>query len=251
MAHTNFPKVTAQQQSNHVSCPKCGSSHITLFNQANVSWGRAVTGWILFGPIGAAVGAVTGNDRTSNVCLNCGESWKASDLYIVLQTIRTLLNVDLNLSKNDHRDYLSVFFMDVAPHISRIEETKKNGEKRILAASSESPSASECSTWVVYAGGIGFIIGFITGAITGWTQGNLFAPLKSGFMFALLVYMIAYFLDVLTGGSRRSLQRSKQAIQEKIQYEKAEAIRQLEVANLTLERQIAQFRASHVLHVEQ
>jgi uncharacterized Zn finger protein len=72
------------------NCPNCGSDHIQIIRETNVSWGRAVAGWALFGVVGGAVGAVTGEDRNVIYCLNCGTSWKAADLYKTLQVIKDL-----------------------------------------------------------------------------------------------------------------------------------------------------------------
>ncbi len=72
------------------NCPNCGSDHIQIIRETNVSWGRAVAGWALFGVVGGVVGAVTGEDRNAISCLNCGTSWKAADLYKTLQVIKQL-----------------------------------------------------------------------------------------------------------------------------------------------------------------
>jgi hypothetical protein len=38
------------------NCPTCGSNHIQIKKETNASWGRAATGYMLFGLAGAAVG---------------------------------------------------------------------------------------------------------------------------------------------------------------------------------------------------
>lgn len=75
------------------NCPNCGSEHIQLKKDTNVNWGRAVAGWALFGIVGGAVGAVTGEDRNVNACLDCGTAWKAADLYKTCQLIKNLTGV--------------------------------------------------------------------------------------------------------------------------------------------------------------
>jgi hypothetical protein len=240
--HTYSQQNTASQV-NGVFCPTCGSNHITLRSDANISWGRAATGWLLFGPVGAAVGAMTGQPKTSNACLNCGESWKASDLFITTQAIKTLLGVELNLSKNSHREYLSAFMLEIAPHISRIEETKQCSEKKIDIVSKQPPS--EISGWVGYACGIGFITGLLQGAIVGWPQGRFFAPIQYALGWSMLVFFAAIIVDVLTGGSRRSVRKSKQSIQEKIHREHADAKKQLEAAKSKLLYQIENFSCKY------
>ena len=51
------------------NCPNCGSNHIQIKQETDVNWGRAITGYALFGIVGGAVGAVTGEDRNVNACL--------------------------------------------------------------------------------------------------------------------------------------------------------------------------------------
>ena len=85
------------------NCPNCGSSHIQLKRETNVNWGRTVAGWALFGVVGGAVGAVTGEDRNANACLDCGTSWKATDLFKTLQTIKNLTGETLDLAKEEDR----------------------------------------------------------------------------------------------------------------------------------------------------
>ena len=234
-------------QASDVFCPQCGSSHITLKNDTNVSWGRAATGWLLFGPIGAAVGAVTGNDRNSNACLNCGESWKASDLYIILQTVKTLTGVELTLVHDSHRNYLKNFLTEVAPYSNKIEEVKINGERKIEKTKQQTPS--EQSNWVISSMIIAFVIGLILGAITGWTKGDFFAPVRLGFGLGAAVCLIATILDVITGGSRRARRNSQQKIQEQIECEKYQLTQQIKESKTKLAYQIELFKSSNALFI--
>ena len=55
-------------------CPKCKSTSLTYANK-KLSISRAVTGGILLGPIGAAVGGITSKQGYVQ-CLNCGHKWK-------------------------------------------------------------------------------------------------------------------------------------------------------------------------------
>ena len=90
-------------------CPNCGSSSITLAKKSTVNWGRAIGGYFLFGIVGGAVGAVTGNDRDVNVCLDCGTTWKAQDLYQSLQLIEKSSGRKFDLSISKDREYLCDF----------------------------------------------------------------------------------------------------------------------------------------------
>lgn len=100
------------------NCPKCGSEHIQLKRETNVSWGRAIVGYALLGVVGGAVAAVTGEDRSANACLDCGTSWKAADLYDVLQFIEKETGLTIDLSLDNHRAFLN----DVMPEISNYSE---------------------------------------------------------------------------------------------------------------------------------
>jgi len=66
------PQRTLNQQS-AVRCPKCRSTEYTA-NKAGFSWGRAVGGAVLFGPLGLA-GGFTGN-KVWITCLSCGHKWQ-------------------------------------------------------------------------------------------------------------------------------------------------------------------------------
>lgn len=59
-------------------CPKCkGTSIQYMERRKRLSLGRAVTGGVLLGPMGAGVGAITSKKYKGSVkCLNCGHSWK-------------------------------------------------------------------------------------------------------------------------------------------------------------------------------
>ena len=111
------------------NCPNCGSNHIQLQRETNVNWGRAAAGWALFGVVGGAVGAVTGEDRNVNACLDCGTTWRAADLYKTLEIIKHLTQEILDLSLARDRLYLNDFMVEVAPYLnlqSQEEEKAQN-----------------------------------------------------------------------------------------------------------------------------
>lgn len=112
-------------------CPNCGSGHVTLKNVKNVSWGRAVAGWALFGVIGGAVGAVTGEDKNVNVCLDCGTSWKAADLYKVLRFVKDSTGDTLDLAREEDRAYMNSLVVEVGPYFEAAAIAEKNAEKLI------------------------------------------------------------------------------------------------------------------------
>ena len=112
-------------------CPSCGSDHIQLKRETEVNWGRAAAGWALFGVVGGAVGAVTGEDRNANACLDCGTSWKAADLYKTLRIIKSLTGETLNLVREEDRDYMNRFMSEVGPSLEAISEVEKKYAKLI------------------------------------------------------------------------------------------------------------------------
>jgi hypothetical protein len=122
------------------NCPHCGSSDITLKRETNVSWGRAIAGWALFGVVGGAVGAVTGDDRNVNACLECGTTWKAADLYHVMQTIKAKTGVVLNLAFEEDRRYMNDFLTVCNPHIENLNNASKQSKLIINKVSEQDPT---------------------------------------------------------------------------------------------------------------
>ena len=155
------------------NCPNCGSEHIQLTKNTNVDWGRAVAGWALFGVVGGAVGAVTGEDRNANT-LDCGTSWKAADLYKTQEVIKSLTGKNLNLASPRDRNYINSFMIEISPHIeaiSRIEQENKNKIKNLESKSDENAAAGcgyGCLTSIIvifaiasFASGSGIFIALI------------------------------------------------------------------------------------------
>jgi len=116
------------------NCPNCGSSHIQLKRETNVNWGRTVAGWALFGVVGGAVGAVTGEDRNANACLDCGTSWKATDLFKTLQTIKNLTGETLDLAREKDRLYMNNFMSEVGSSLEAILNIEKKANNLVSEA---------------------------------------------------------------------------------------------------------------------
>ena len=110
-------------------CPQCGSDHIALARDTDINWGRAIAGWVLLGAVGAAVGGVTGKDRNTIACLDCGAKWRAADIYFVIQTIKNVTNINLDLKRQDHRRFVAEFIEYMTP---RLEGLKKIEAKAAL-----------------------------------------------------------------------------------------------------------------------
>lgn len=139
------------------NCPNCGSPDITLKRETNVSWGRALVGYAVFGVVGGAVGAVTGEDRNVNACLDCGSTWKAETLYQILQMIKNTTNIKLDLSIEIDRTYLNQFVKEVSPYIEYASKARSDAEKKFnesVAKESEGIIALGCTIPLV----IGFCL---------------------------------------------------------------------------------------------
>lgn len=71
---SNPHNIQYKETSYSIQCPKCGCTNISTTNK-KLSLGRAVTGGVLLGPVGAVVGGVT-SKKVLNVCQGCGHKWK-------------------------------------------------------------------------------------------------------------------------------------------------------------------------------
>lgn len=142
-------------------CPQCGSSDVTLKRDTSVNWGRALIGWAAFGVVGGAVAGVTGDDRNSNVCLDCGASWRAEDVHKIIQIVKEATGKKLDLSRESHRNYCSVFIDRVSPYFAELSTAEASATKIVADAKNNSllsPSAEKgfysgvaimVSTWLL------------------------------------------------------------------------------------------------------
>ena len=145
------------------NCPNCGSDHIQLKRETNVNWGRAVAGWAVLGVVGAAVGAVTGEDRNVNACLDCGTSWKAADLHKLLQIIKKLTNLKLKLSEEVDRIFINNFISEFSSDLEAIANIEKQGQKSIkeIQNKSNENAANGCG----YGCGASILLGMVSSGI--------------------------------------------------------------------------------------
>jgi hypothetical protein len=102
----------------------------------------------LFGVVGGAVAAVTGEDRNVNACLDCGTSWKAADLYKTLQIIKDLTGATLDLARERDRSYMNNFMQNIGPCLDSISGSEKESEK--LVATANSKLFDKSATWGCY-----------------------------------------------------------------------------------------------------
>jgi hypothetical protein len=170
------------------NCPNCGSDHIQLTTETNVDWGRAAVGWALFGVVGGAVGAVTGDDRKAIICLNCGNSWKPQELYNIITTIENLTQVKIDLKKSSHRIFVNNFISQMTSQIKAISATNLKGEEMIKQANLDFNTGGGMGCLVLLilsigglftAGGVGFVGGLIFG-ICAMIFGALFDATTKG-----------------------------------------------------------------------
>ena len=72
-----------------------------------------------------------GKDKNANACLNCGTSWRASDLYKTLQTIKGQTGVTLNLAQEEDRLYMNSFMSEVGSYLESVSTIEEKNRKRI------------------------------------------------------------------------------------------------------------------------
>lgn len=57
-----------------MQCAKCGKIFKEKENVGGLSAGKAAVGGVLFGPVGAIVGAAAGKSKRNNTCPYCGHT---------------------------------------------------------------------------------------------------------------------------------------------------------------------------------
>lgn len=233
---TSKPEVSTVQEeenlqsNNSVYCPNCGSSHLQLRRDTNVSWGRAAVGWALFGTIGGAVGAVTGEDRNAIACLNCGTTWRAKDLYQTREAIRKMTGKTLNLSKESDRVYINCFLSEVGPYLENLEKAKKNGDK--LIKDKETELDKDLSEGV--ANGCSWSVGLVVvGLLTITSGGLLLIPIAISLPFILPA------LGKLKDGANR------ESRQKQVDIAKEEARKLIDAAEKELQLKVLGFTEIH------
>ena len=195
------------------NCPNCGSNHIQLKKETNVSWGRAAAGWALFGVVGGAVGAVTGEDRNVNACLDCGTSWKAGDLYKTLQIIKISTGVNLDLARDEDRLYMNKFMVELSPYLEEISIKEKEGRKLVEEVQNKSSESTAAGC------GGGCLISFAgCTAIAGSASGGVL----------LLTLLIPPIVGMLIGiladsANKKSIEKKKEETQRRVEIMKRDA----------------------------
>lgn len=99
-----------------------------LIDGLSEAWVKVGTGLALFGVVGGAVGAVTGEDRNANACLDCGTSWKAEDLYKILQLIKKSTDINPDMTTTTDRSFVNDFILEMTPYIETMSKAQKEAE---------------------------------------------------------------------------------------------------------------------------
>ncbi|HLO86251.1 MAG TPA: hypothetical protein VK203_14755 [Nostocaceae cyanobacterium] len=212
------------------NCPNCGSNHIQIKQETNVNWGRALAGYALFGVVGGAVGAVTGEDRNVNACLDCGTSWKAQDLYKLIQLIEKYTNIKLNLARERDRLFMNKFVSEIIPYFEIISDTEKKGEELITKAKKEAESKA-----FVGCSGIGCLF-FVFGLPTIFSIG---ANSPIALMFLFLIVLLPFIVGCVIDFS--SLEANKGKIEDAVENAKLKAIEMNRTVERNLKAEIRSF----------
>lgn len=190
-------------------CPNCGSNDIQMQKNAEVNWGRAVAGWALFGIVGGAVGAVTGKEKNSNVCLNCGTVWNPSDLYKSLQTFESLVGIKLNLKHKKHRVILEDFMSQVGSHLETIAEAEKI-TKQLVKEQQKVVDGSPVNGYL--GASIGLILPFLA----------LFISPDAWIFFTLILTPLGFLIGLVVDLATSKSQKQKKLRETKAKREKVE-----------------------------
>lgn len=160
------------------NCPECGSDHIQFVTETvglntqnkttsnvnvdkKINWGRAVVGGLLFGGVGAVIGATTGKNKEIHtgseystsfvdtkkytICLDCGSEWNPQDIYNLFKLLQELNVIEerLDLSKKENRLFLKRFTTFLEKEIKPISN-KILREKKYLARSLKNYLDNKC-----------------------------------------------------------------------------------------------------------
>ena len=212
------------------NCPNCGSEHIQLKKDTNVDWGRAVAGWALLGVVGGAVGAVTGEDRNANACLNCGTSWRAADLYKTRQVIKKLTGIELDLAYEKDRNFINDFVSEITPHMNAITEAEEKIQFLIKGSKDKLEEKANVGT------GLGCLVGIgVCSAIVSATAGD------GALFFLLFTTFVGWYIGSLID------QRNKKTVEESIEKEIKKAKMLKLDAEKNCKRQVENFVQRHPL----
>ncbi len=216
------------------NCPNCGSSHIQLKRETNVNWGRTVAGWALFGVVGGAVGAVTGEDRNANACLDCGTSWKATDLFKTLQTINNLTGVTLDLARAQDRSYTNNVMDEIGCYLESISKLEKKETEITTTADIKSYEKTAAGCGYGCLASIGLFIA-IAGIASASTSGGLI----------LLLILAPPVVGFWAG--RQLDKRNKKLIEQEAERAKKEAARMKVEAQENLRLKVREFMQNNPL----
>lgn len=181
-----------------VNCPQCGSESIQIKQETNVNWGRAIVGTFLFGVVGGAVGAVTGEDRNANICLNCGATWKAAVLYEMLNFIKKETGKILDLTDENERQFLNEVMRLMSEFSEEIEQMESQARVAIQSKK-EGQAGGGCGCLVSII--LTIIIGMVTNA-----SGSSIA--LTGIVLGCLLSGIGSVLEMQRGESLEDMTKS-------------------------------------------
>lgn len=249
------------------ACPECGSSQILATQNRKINWGRAIGGWLLFGPIGGAVGSLIGETKQVVFCVDCGRTWAPSDLRRSLTVIQRYTGKMLNLEQETDRWYLRDFILEIEPVILEGVEAERRATSIYKLADSASGRAigdvalhkiakgrarQEFSAWGAALGfGIALILLFF--GILSWDLPSFAGAM---FLIALPLWFIGSIIDTaistkpqrlsrLTKDQEKILTLNRASILEKADKRRTEADAIRKKAEDRFANKLAEFMSSH------
>ena len=198
------------------ACPECGSRHITASNRQTLNWGRAIGGWLLFGPVGGAVGSLTGQGKQAVLCMDCGSSWTPADLQKSLTTIERYTGRSLTLEQGADRDYLRDFISCIEPLILEGVEAEKRASDldRLADAMAKSMIKNDVVDGLARAhasrfyAGLGCALGFIISLILlllGMLSWDALGLGVAGFIVVFPLWLAGSVIDALISNKSKKL----------------------------------------------
>lgn len=170
------------------NCPNCGSEHVQLTRDTNVSWGHAVAAWDLVF-VGMADMLIMeenrkGEDHNVNSCMNCGTSWKAVTLYATLQIIKQLTTLKLDLSMDNHRAFMKEVIPEITIYSDSISKVEKEIKININAVETRGAA-------------VGIVVGFFISLI----MIIIYSEKSQGFLVFVLTFIIGLFIYFIFFGA--------------------------------------------------
>jgi hypothetical protein len=123
-------KIENQEIDNSVYCPSCGSSHLQLRRDTNVSWGRAAVGWAFLGLSVVPLVLLQVKIEIRFACLNLWHDMESRRFTQDKRNHQRTNRQKFGFIKNQrNRNYMNSFIAEVGPYLEEISKVETRPEK--------------------------------------------------------------------------------------------------------------------------